>query len=120
MDVNLGYESRARVSRLRRNDVHRGNRLLSSLFLTAALAAPLATMAAASPQDNRTQEKRDDHNNKRYYDKGHKDYHNWDGNEDRAYLRYQNEHHETHAFVELNSRQQTGYWNWRHSHPDGR
>jgi Ni/Co efflux regulator RcnB len=99
--------------------VHRGNRLLSSLFLTAALAAPLATMAAATPQDNRTQEKRDDHN-KRYYDKGHKDYHNWDNNEDRAYLRYQNEHHETHAFVELNSQQQTVYWNWRHSHPDGR
>jgi hypothetical protein len=100
--------------------VHRGNRFLSSLFLTAALAAPLATMAAASPQDNRTPEKREDHNNKRYYDKGHKDYHNWDGNEDRAYLRYQNEHHETHAFVELNGRQQTVYWNWRHSHPDGR
>jgi hypothetical protein len=100
--------------------VHRGNRFLSSLFLTAALAAPLATMAAASPQDNRAPEKREDHNNKRYYDKGHKDYHNWDGNEDRAYLRYQNEHHETHAFVELNGRQQTVYWNWRHSHPDGR
>jgi hypothetical protein len=100
--------------------VHRGNRFLSSLFLTAALAAPLATMAAARPQDNRTQEKRDDHNNKRYYDKSHKDYHNWDNNEDRAYVRYQNEHHETHAFVELNSRQQTVYWNWRHSHPDGR
>lgn len=100
--------------------MHRGNRFLSSLFLTAALAAPLATMAAASPQDNRTPEKREDHNNKRYYDKGHKDYHNWDGNEDRAYLRYQNEHHETHAFVELNGRQQTVYWNWRHSHPDGR
>jgi len=93
--------------------VHRGNRLLSSLFLTAALAAPLATMAAAHPQENRTEEKRDDH-------KGHKDYHNWDNNEDRAYVRYQNEHHETHAFVELNSRQQTVYWNWRHSHPDGR
>lgn len=100
--------------------MHRGNRFLSSLFLTAALAAPLATMAAASPQDNRAPEKREDHNNKRYYDKGHKDYHNWDGNEDRAYLRYQNEHHETHAFVELNGRQQTVYWNWRHSHPDGR
>ena len=97
--------------------MHRGNRLLSSLFLTAALAAPLATMAAAHPQDNRAEEKRDDHN-KRYYDKGHKDYHNWDTNEDRAYQRYRDEHHETHAFVELNSRQQAVYWNWRHSHPD--
>lgn len=99
--------------------MHRGNRLLSSLFLTAALAAPLATMAVAAPQDSRTQEKRDDHN-RRYYDRAHKDYHTWDGNEDRAYVRYQNEHHETHAFAELNSRQQTVYWNWRHSHPDGR
>ena len=100
--------------------MHRGNRFLSSLFLTAALAAPLATMAAASPQDNRAPEKREDHNNKRYYDKGHKDYHTWDGNEDRQYQRYQTEHHQKRSFSELSNRQQGAYWSWRHGNPDER
>ena len=59
--------------------MHRGYRDLSSLFLTAALAAPLAMMAATSPQDNHDQENKQ--HNKRYYDKSHKDYHTWDGNE---------------------------------------
>jgi hypothetical protein len=44
-------------------------------------------MAAAGPQDknDRNQENRQGENNKRYYDKSHKDYHTWDGNEDRQY-----------------------------------
>jgi hypothetical protein len=98
--------------------MHRGYRFLSSLLLTAALAAPVAMMASARPGDDKDQEHRQADNNKRYYDKGHKDYHTWDSNEDRAYQRYQAEHHQKHAFVELNVRQQTVYWNWRHSHPD--
>src|ERR1700722_16682972 len=76
-------------------------------------------MAAASPQDDRNHENRAE-NNKRYYDKSHKDYHNWDANEDRSYQRYQTEHHQKRAFVQLNTRQQSGYWNWRHSNPDNR
>jgi len=103
------------------NDVHRGYRFLSSLILTAVFAAPLA-MAAARPQDDRDrkEENRQGENHKRYYDKHHKDYHTWDGNEDRAYQRYQTERHERRAFIELNSRQQTVYWDWRHSNPDRR
>lgn len=100
--------------------MHRGYRYLSSLLLTAALAAPVAMMAAASPRDDRNHENRPNENNKRYYDKGHKDYHNWDANEDRSYQRYQTEHHQRRAFVQLNTRQQNGYWNWRHSNPDNR
>jgi hypothetical protein len=98
--------------------MHRGYRYLSSLVLTAALAAPLAMMAATSPQDNHDQENRQRENNKRYYDKSHKDYHTWDGNEDRAYQRFQTEHHQTRAFVKLSSHQQTVYWTWRHNNPD--
>jgi hypothetical protein len=98
--------------------MHRGYRYLSSLLLTAALAAPVAMMAAASPQENRNEENRQGENNKRYYDKGHKDYHTWDNNEDRAYRRYQTEHHEKRAFAQLSSQQQTGYWNWRHNNPN--
>ena len=101
-------------------DVQRGYPYLSSLLLTAALAAPVATMASASPQGDRNQENRQGEINKRYYDKGHKDYHTWDGNEDRSYQRYQTEHHQRRAFVQLNTRQQNGYWSWRHSNPDNR
>ena len=108
------------ISHFKKNDMHRGYRFLSTLFLTAALAAPVAMMAAASPQENREQENRQGENNKRYYDKHHKDYHNWDGNEDHAYQRYQTEHHQKRAFVQLNTRQQTVYWNWRHNNPDNR
>ncbi len=99
--------------------MHRGYRYLSSLLLTAALAAPVA-MATARPQDDKNHENRPAENKKRYYDKSHKDYHNWDANEDRSYQRYQTEHHEKRAFVELNTKQQTVYWNWRHSNPDSR
>ena len=99
--------------------MHSGYRYLSSLLLTAALATPVAMMAAPSPQDDKNHENRAE-NNKRYYDKNHKDYHNWDSNEDRSYQRYQTEHHEKRAFVQLNTRQQSGYWNWRHSNPDNR
>jgi hypothetical protein len=100
--------------------VHLGYRYLSTLFLTAAIAAPVAMMAAASPQDDKNHEEKQGENNKRYYDKGHKDYHTWDSNEDRAYERYQTDHHQKHAFTELNPGQQTAYWNWRHNNPDSK
>ncbi len=77
-------------------------------------------MAAALPQDDRNHENRQSENNRRYYDKRHKDYHNWDSNEDRSYQRYQTEHHQRRAFVHLNSRQQSVYWSWRHDNPDNR
>jgi hypothetical protein len=102
------------------NYMHRGYRYLTSLFLTAALAAPIAMMGA-SPQDNRSQEeRRRDNENHRYYDRNHKDYHQWDNNEDRAYQRYQTEHHQKRVFIQLNSRQQGVYWTWRHNNPDNR
>jgi len=88
--------------------------LFSTLVLTAALAATTSITSAANPQDG---DRRDDH--VRYYDRSHKDYHNWDDNEDRSYRIYLGERHrEYHPFVEVNHRQQQSYWNWRHAHPD--
>jgi hypothetical protein len=98
--------------------MHRGYIYLTTLVLTAALAVPVAATATTSPQDNKNQENRQGENSKRYYDKGHKDYHTWDSNEDRAYQRYQTEQHQTLAFIDLSSDQQTVYWNWRHNNPD--
>jgi hypothetical protein len=50
---------------------------ISSLLLTAALAAPVAVMATRGSQEASVQV--------RVYDKNHKDYHNWDDNENRAW-----------------------------------
>lgn len=99
--------------------MHRGFKKLSSMLLSAVLAAPLALMASAQDRDDRNKDhdKRAD-NAKRYYDKRHKDYHNWDDNEGRAYQRYQAERNEKREFTRLNSRQQASYWDWRHTHPD--
>ncbi len=87
------------------------NRYLAPLFLTAALAAPLAVMAAPGPQEANVQV--------RIYDRDHKDYHEWNDNENRAWDRYLAEnHHKTYEFSRANEKQRSQYWNWRHSHPD--
>ena len=90
--------------------MHSGYRrfLSSCLFLSTALVAPSAVTLAATPQDHT-----------RYYDRDHKDYHNWDDNEDRSYRIYLGERHrEYHPFAEARHRDQRDYWNWRHAHPD--
>jgi hypothetical protein len=102
--------------------MHRGYRyLFSSFFLTAALVSPPAIRAATKPQDNGRQEEkhRDDKDQNRVYDRAHKDYHNWDENEDRSYRQYRSERHQEYRpFAETKQKDQTAYWNWRHSHPD--
>jgi hypothetical protein len=95
--------------------------LFSFLVLTAALAAPSVMSAGAKPQDNGRQEEhhRDDNDRKRFYDRHHKDSHNWNENEDRSFRTYLGERHrEYHPFVELKVKEQSAYWNWRHRHPD--
>ena len=55
----------------------------------------------------------------RVYDSHHKDYHNWDDHEDRAYRGYLAEHHkEYREYNRQNHRDQDNYWKWRHQHPD--
>ena len=53
--------------------MHRGNKLLASLFMSAALAAPIAVNAAARPQDDRDHERQE--RERRVYDREHRDYH---------------------------------------------
>ena len=87
------------------------HRYVTSLFLAATLVAPVAILAAPAPQEARVQV--------RVYDRDHKDYHNWDDNENRAWGQYLNENHKnSHEFSKANKKEQSGYWNWRHSHPD--
>ena len=81
------------------------NRYAAALLLAVSLTAPLV-MA-------------DDHDNKRYYDKTHKDYHQWNENEDRSYNQFLNEKHvQVHHWKKAKHAEQQEYWNWRHEHPD--
>ena len=92
-----------------------GYRYISFLFLSAALIAPVAIRTSAATQDDH----RDDKKQTRVYDRSHKDYHNWNDNEDRTYRVYLGEQHQEYReYSTLNHGQQNKYWNWRHGHPD--
>jgi hypothetical protein len=92
--------------------MHRPHRYFTSLVLTTALAAPLSLMAAA-PQAVGVQV--------RVYDRDHKDYHNWDDHENRAWGQFLVENHRpVHEYKRANRREQSEYWNWRHAHPENR
>jgi hypothetical protein len=118
----LAMESEIGVLSQEETEMHRKHKYLFGFFvLTAALAAPSVMSAGAKPQDNGRQEehRRDDNDRNRFYDRQHKDYHNWDSNEDRSFRVYLGERHrEYHPFVELKVKEQNSYWKWRHNHPD--
>src|SRR6266849_8368393 len=68
-------------------------------------------MAGPRPQDASVQV--------RVYDRDHRDYHNWDDREDRAYRRYYVVQRRTYReYDKQNSKAQRKYWKWRHTHPD--
>ena len=91
--------------------MHSAHRYFASLVLTAALAAPLSMMAAPVPQKASVQV--------RVYDSNHKDYHNWDDNENHAWGQYLADNHKkSHDFKKANKTEQSQYWNWRHDHQD--
>ncbi len=102
--------------------MHRGCQyFLGTFLLTAVLAAPTAISATAKLQDagGQSDDHQRDKDRNRIYDRDHKDYHNWDDNEDRSYRLYLGERHrEYRPFVELKAKDQRAYWNWRHNHPD--
>jgi Ni/Co efflux regulator RcnB len=100
--------------------IHKGMRILSSILLMGALAAPLALRA--QDRDEHNKDRDDRAKNQRVYDRDHKDYHNWNGNEDRNYRQWYGQSHngrEYRDYNRLNHRDQTNYWNWRHQHGDG-
>jgi hypothetical protein len=101
---------KADIQNLEDYNMHLSHRYIASLFLTAALVAPVAIMAAPAPQEANVQ--------LRFYDKQHKDYHNWDDNENRAWGQYLTQNHRnSHQFSKAR-RERSKYWNYRHSHPD--
>ena len=84
-------------------------RYLSTFLLGVAMLVPVVLQA------------RDDHP-RRYYDRSHKDYHQWNDQEDRAYRHWiQDERkREYHPWVKARRSEQKEYWRWRHEHSDWR
>jgi hypothetical protein len=85
-------------------------RTFSALTLIAALGAPvlLPTVALAADQPGVSI---------RIYDRSHKDYHPWNGDEDRAYRQYLVDHHRPYRAISRTSKkQQAEYWQFRHQH----
>ena len=83
------------------------------------LIAPAGLRAALNRQDDRRQDDRPRENEqqKRYYDRDHKDYHNWDDREASAYRTWQQERNENSEFSKLKRKEWSEYWKWRHEHP---
>lgn len=82
----------------------------------AALSAALTIPAAVVAQDHDHDRDHDDH---RFYDKRHKDYHEWNDHEDRAWHMYWEQRHRPHIdWDRASERQRERYWQWRHEHSD--
>src|SRR4051794_12066704 len=83
---------------------------LSALTVMAALGGTALLPATAQAQDR-------DRHESRMYDRTHRDYHAWNGDEDRMYREWLGQHHHKYrAFSHLNKHQQRAYWQWRHDH----
>ncbi len=82
--------------------------LVLTAFLAATLIAPVAMIAGGHHEKE-----------KRYYDRDNRDYHLWNGQEDRAYRVYVVERHRPYReFRRTRASEQREYFRWRHEHPD--
>ena len=92
----------------------RFQKFAGSAILTLALAAPATIVAAPLPQEVKARVDVQT-SQKRVYDLEHKDYHNWDSNEDQQWKQYQStEHLKSRDYSKASKKQQGDYWNWRH------
>jgi len=90
--------------------MQRLHRYLGSLLVGAALIAPVGVQA--NDKDRNCPDKG-------YYDRDHKDCHNWDDHEARAYQAWEKAQRKTdREFSKLKAKEQSEYWKWRHEHPD--
>lgn len=91
---------------------------IASIFVSAALMAPLGAMAMRAPQDDHERHEQEERE-RRIYDPYHKDYHNWDRREDDAYRHWLDDRHEAYVdYDHLDHKMQRQYWKWRHEHEE--
>lgn len=90
--------------------------MMSRLFGAVLLSAALFVPAAVRAQDHQG---RQNTQNRRYYDRTHNDYHDWNSNENQVYNQYlQQNRMGNRSWSRTSRREQNNYWNWRHQHPD--
>src|SRR5579863_6439119 len=79
--------------------------ILAGMCVAASLIAPVVVMAE------------EHHGEKRYYDRGGRDYHYWNDGEDRNYRTYLVEQHREYVpFVRVRPRERQEYFRYRHEH----
>lgn len=97
-------------------------RTLSVLTVIAALGGSALLPASALAKDRDKDKEKHKGKNKhrsesRVYDRAHRDYHRWDGDEDRLYRQYLTEqHHPYRELSRMNTSERRAYWQWRHQH----
>ena len=89
------------------------------------LITPIALPAAsASPTQDRDDHARDDHSrgdkaHQGYYDQDHKDYHQWNSDEQRYWRQYWSTEHRPYVdWDRASEEQRRAYWRWRHEHSE--
>jgi hypothetical protein len=88
-------------------------RFLAGLSLGIAMIAPIVAVAQDHPYNKKY------YDNKRYYDRAGRDYHNWNEGEDRAYNSYLTDRHLPYReWRTVKGPDQQAYFTWRHAHPD--
>ena len=88
--------------------MHRSKRLISSLFLSVAMLAPIGAFAIPVPQD--AHERQEEMHERRVYDSVHKQYRNWDANEDGAYRRWLEGRHEKYVTYDKLDKKRQSIW----------
>ncbi len=91
---------------------------MKRLLLTATMLGALGIPVIAQDHD-RQDDRHENTATRRYYDRAHKDNHEWNESESAAWNVYRPAHHVRQSeFGRVSRRQQQDYWNWRHEHPD--
>ena len=82
-------------------------KFMGALLLSGVLMSPIVMRA-------------DDHDRVRVYDPSHKDYHEWNENEEHAYRHWveQERHIPYREWKHMNKKEQREYLRWRHEHMD--
>lgn len=96
---------------------------VSPILLGAALVLPVSIWAQDRQQRTPDRQKSEESNSrqttsKTYYDSKHRDWHQWNDQENQSYQKYSEEHHRKGDFSGAKERDQQQYWAWRHKHPD--
>jgi hypothetical protein len=103
---------KAEIPNLEDHNMNRTHGFIATLFLTAALAAPVSMMAAPKPQVGVQV---------RIYDKAHKDYHPYDDNERQVYTQFRTTHKTYNEdLTKETPKHQAAYFSYRHAHPDNK